>query len=210
MKNHISKIFFLIIIFFISCDEKKDIIEIYLTKKQIESYDGVSLKVGIKDSVKTKIIIERFGSDTRIDTINDKLIYMGHFSSKQNDLEDIPFINDSEIIGFDFEKSEIHLKKSVTEKIYNSIPNWRKKNILGKQFVLCHNKKIILNGYFLGSMSSVWSNTFQILYHKYPEYKRKNNIKSVVFSMHDSINFEKNNLKKNKELYNAFRNRLID
>ena len=195
--------------FFISCEEKKDIIEIYLTKRQIENFDGVSLKVGIKDSSKIKRIIERFGSNTRIDTINDKLIYMGHFNSKQNDLQDEPFINDSEIIGIDFENSQIHFKKSVTENIYNSIPNWRKDNNIGKQFVLCHNKKIILNGYFLGSMSSVWSNTYQILYHNYPDDKRKNNKESVMFSIHDSINFEKNNLKKNKELYNAFRNRLV-
>ena len=181
MKNRISNIIFLIFLIFVSCEQEKDIIEIYLTKNQIESYDGVPLQVGIKDSVIIKRIIDKFGSDIRIDTINDKLIYMGHFSSKQNDLEDKPFINDSEIIGLDFENSEIHFTKSVTEKIYNSIPNWRKENILGKQYVLCHNKKIILNGYFLGSMSSVASNTYQILYHNYPEHKRKNNIKVLSF-----------------------------
>ena len=177
---------------------------------KIESYDGVPLRVAIKDSVIINQVLKSYGEEIRIDTIKDKPIYMGHFFVTNKDLEEKPFINDSEILGFDFENSEIHFSKSVTEKIYNSIPNWRKKNYFGKQFVLCHNGKIILNGYFIGSMSKYSSNTYQIKYHNYPEHKRHSGIKSVAFSINDSLNFEKNNLKKNKKLYEAFKNRLIN
>lgn len=168
------------------------------------------MRTAIKDSIIIKQVIDSYHEEIRIDTVKDKPIYMGHFLVGPKDLEEKPFINDSEILGFDFEDSEIHFSKSVTEKIYKSIPNWRKKNHFGKQFVLCHNGKIILKGYLLGSMSSYWSNTYQIYYHPYPEYKRNDTLKSVKFLMSDSLNFEKNYLKKNKELYNAFKNRLLN
>ena len=210
MKNQIPKIFFFLLLSFISCKEKKDFIEIYLTKNKIESYDGVPLRVAIKNNLIITQILESYGEEIRIDTIKDKPIYMGHFLVEQKDLEEKAFINDSEILGFDFENSEIHFSKSVTSKIYNSIPNWRKKNYFGKQFALCHNGKIILSGYLIGSMSKYSSNTYQIKYHNYPEHKRNSGIKSVAFSINDSLNFEKNNLKKNKKLYEAFKNRLIN
>lgn len=209
MKNHILKIFFLLSISFISCDDKKDIIEIYLTKNTIESYEGVPLKIAIKDSIIINQIIETYGEEIRIDTINERLIYMGHFSVEQNDLEEKPFIKDSEILGFNFEESKIHFSKSVTTKIYESIPNWRKNNHFGKQFALCHNGKIILNGYLIGSMSSYWSNTYQIFYHNYPEQERSNGIKSVEFSFYNSLKFKKS-LKKDKNLYGIFKNRIIN
>lgn len=210
MKNRIPKIFFVLFLSFFSCEEKKDVIEIYLTKNKIESYDGVPLRVAIKDSVIINQVLENYGEEIRIDTIKDKPIYMGHFLVAQKDLEEKPFINDFEILGFDFENSEIHFSKSVTEKIYNSIPNWRKQNHFGKQFVLCYNGKIILKGYFLNSWSSYWSNTYQISYHPLPEKKIADTLKYVKYRISDSLNFEKNNLKKNTELYNAFKNRLIN
>ena len=146
----------------------------------------------------------------KIDTLKNKPIYMGHFLVEKNDLEDKPFISDSEILGIDFDESRIHFSKSVTEKIYNSIPEWKKKSIFGKQFAMCHNGKIILSGYLIGSMSSYWSNTYQIYYERSPENKRNNGLRSISFLISDSLNFEKNNLMKNEELYNAFKNRLIN
>ena len=58
-------------------------------------------------------------------------------------------------------------------------------------------------------MSSYWSNTYQIYYHSFPAHRRNDTIKSVSFLMSDSLNFDKNNLKKNKELFDVFKNRLI-
>ena len=193
-----------------SCKKKTDIIEIYLTKDKIESYDGVPLRFAIKDSIIIKQVIDSYHEEIRIDTLKNKPIYMGHFLVEKNDLEDKPFISDSEILGIDFDESRIHFIKSVTEKIYNSIPEWKKKSIFGKQFAMCHNGKIILSGYLIGSMSSYWSNTYQIYYERSPENKRNNGLRSISFLISDSLNFEKNNLMKNEELYNAFKNRLIN
>ena len=39
--------------------------------------------------------------------------------------------------------------RTLPNKIYDSIPIWRKKNYFGKQFVLCHNGKIILSDWLL-------------------------------------------------------------
>jgi hypothetical protein len=203
------KIFPLVFLLF-SCKKKNDIIEIYLTKNKIESYDGVPLRTAIKDTTIIRQVLESYNEEIRIDTLNNKPIYMGHFVAELGDLEEKPFINDSEILGFDFDDSRIYFNKSVTEKIYKSIPEWRKKNHFGKQFVLCHNGKIILNGYFINSMSSFWSTTHQIYYHHSSKKNRNDTLNNVSFLMSDSLNFEKDNLKKNKELYNAFKNRLIN
>ena len=181
-----------------SCKKKNDIIEIYLTKNKIESYDGVPLRTAINDTTIIRQVLESYNEEIRIDTLNNKPIYMGHFVAELGDLEEKPFINDSEILGFDFDDSRIYFNKSVTEKIYKSIPEWRKKSHFGKQFVLCHNGKIILNGYFINSMSSYWSTTHQIYYHHSAKNKRNDTLNNVSFLMSDSLNFEKNNLKKNK------------
>lgn len=201
---------FPLVFFLFCCKKKDDVIEIYLTKEKIESYDGVPLRKAIKDTLIINQVIENYKEEIRIDTVNDKPIYMGHFLVDKNDLEEKPFINDSEILGFDFENSEIHFSKLVSKKIYKLIPEWSKESHFGKQFVLCHNGKIILSGYFIGSISSYWSTTYQIYYHSYPEIKRNDTLTSVTFSICDSLNFDKNNLRKNKELYNTFKNRLIN
>jgi hypothetical protein len=210
MKNKISIVVINLLFLLVACEKKRDIIEIYLTKNKIESYDGVPLRTAIKDTTIISQVLESYKEEIRIDTLNYKPIYMGHFVAELGDLEEKPFINDSEIVGFDFDDSRIYFNKSVTEKIYKSIPEWRKKSHFGKQFVLCHNGKIILNGYFINSMSSYWSTTHQIYYHHSPKNKRNDTLNNVSFLMSDSLNFEKKNLKKNKELYNAFKNRLIN
>ncbi|WP_432670422.1 hypothetical protein [Flavobacterium sp. SM2513] len=192
-----------------SCHKKKDIIEIYLTKNKIESYDGVPLRVGIKNSIIIKQVVDIYGEGVRVDTLAEKLIYMGHFNVKREDLEEKPFINNAEILGFDFEKSEIHFSESVTEKIYNALPIWHKENYFGKQFALCHNGTLVLTGYMYGSMSKFHSTTYQIVYHHSSAVQRKNEIKSVAFSVYDSLNVEENHLLKDNVFYNTFKNRLI-
>ena len=125
-------------------------------------------------------------------------------------MEEKPFITNPEILGIDFENSQIYFAKSVALKISKLKPKWINESHFGKQFVLCHNGKIVLSGYFINSWSSFWSNTYQIYYHSLPEKKIADKLKNVHFSFSNSINFEKNNLKKNPELYNAFRNKIID
>lgn len=199
---------FLIIIFLISCNQKKDEdIEIYLLKNRIESYEGVPLRTAIKDSVILKQVLESWGEGVRIDTINDKPIFMGHFQVDKKNLQEKPFVVDSEILGLDFKNSRIYFKKSVAERIYDSLPNWNKRKQFGKQFVLCHNHKIILNGYLIPSFSSYWSNSYQIYFHRLPD--ENDTITRVGYSFNYGLNFEENNLKKHKHLYEAFKNREI-
>lgn len=200
---------FILSVLCISCTKKEDIIEIYLTKNSIESYDGVPLRVGIKDSVLVKQVLDFYGKYARIDTVKDKIIYMGHFKVTKENLEEKPFINDSEILGFDFDRAEMHFSENVTKKIYDAIPTWHKNHYFGKQFALCHNGKIILSGYLYPSNSKFHSTTYQIQYHPYPAVQRKDKIKSVAFWVQDSLNFEKNQLLNDTAFYNIFKNRLI-
>lgn len=189
---------------FSSCKKEKDIIEIYLTKKRIESYDGIAVKEAIKDSVMLKDILHNYGEKVRVDTINNKLIYMGNFNATHQDLEETPFIKDSEILGMDFKESAIHFKSSVADKIYGQISKWKNPQHTGRQFVLCKNGKIILNGYLLGSMSSYWSNTYSILY-----YPKESNKGVVKYSIYDSLNLDPEYLKNDKQLRLAFKNRIL-
>ncbi|MFC6097628.1 hypothetical protein ACFPVY_13305 [Flavobacterium qiangtangense] len=203
-----NTLLYFVLFFIISCQNKKgDIIEIYLTNHRIESYEGVPLRVAIKDSVILRQVLESWGEEIRIDTVNDKPIFMGHFQAEEKDLQKKPFIEDSEIIGLDFKNSRIHFKKSVTEKIYDSLPKWNKRKEFGKQFVLCHNGKIVIKGYLINSYSSKWSSTYLISYHALPD--KNDVIKQVSFPINYGLNFEENKLKKHENLYGAFKNREI-
>ena len=203
-----NQLFCFVLLLLISCQQKKDdTIEIYLTNHRIESYEGVPLRVAIKDSIILRQVLESLGEEIRIDTVSDKPIFMGHFQAEEKDLQKKPFINDSEIIGIDFKNSRIHFSKSVTEKIYDSLPNWNKIKQFGRQFVLCHNGKIVIKGYFINSYSSKWSSTYLISYHALPN--KSDAIKEVFFPINYGLNFEKNNLKKHKDLYAVFKNREI-
>ena len=205
MKN---QFFYFVLLLLISCQQKKeDTLEIYLTNHRIDSYEGVPLRVAIKDSVILRQVLESWGEEIRIDTVNNKPIFMGHFQAEEKDLQKKPFIKDSEIIGLDFKNSRIHFKKSVPEKIYDSLPEWNKRKEFGKQFVLCHNGKIVIKGYLINSYSSKWSSTYLISYHALPA--KNDAIKEVSFPINYGLNFEENNLKKHENLYGAFKKREI-
>ena len=193
----------------LSCTKKEDVIEIYLTKNKIESYNGVPLRVGIKDNLILKNVVDFYGTDIRVDTITEKLIYMGHFNVQKEDLEEKPFIINSEILGFDFEKSEIHLSKNAEEKIYNTQNDWRKNTALRKQFAICYNGAVVLTGYLIPSICSHHSNTYQIWYNPNITDNQQNEFKASQLIMTDSLNFEKNYLLKDKIFYNTFKNRII-
>ncbi len=192
-----------------SCSEKPDVIEIYLTKNKIETYEGIPLTDELKSKLKEQGHSENYINEVRMNITKNKLVYTGHFLVKKEDLEEKPFIKNSEIIGLDFENSEIHFSKSVAQKILNSLPKWQKNNYFGKQFVLCHNKKVVLSGYFLNNMTSYWSNTYQIFYYQLPKSQENDTIKTVKYLMVDSLKFKKNTLIKNKELFETFKNRVI-
>lgn len=69
MEKRISNIIIFLFLIFVSCEQKKDSIEIYKTKNRIESYDGIALRDAIKDSVIINQIIESYKEEIRIDTL---------------------------------------------------------------------------------------------------------------------------------------------
>ena len=202
---------------FISCKEKyrEDKIEFYLTKERIQSFDGVPIEEAVFDSnpkyddnIK-KRLLERYENKVRIDTLKKEIIFAGKFNVQASDLQNKPFIKNSEIIGIDFENSSIQFKESVAKNIYDSIKIWRSENhSYGRQFVLKHNEKIILNGYFFSMMSSQLSNTYQILYFPVNENRKNDSINNINYLFYEGLNFDKK-LINNKLLRKAFKNRVI-
>ena len=196
-------ILFALLIVFVSC-EKKDLIEIYLTKCRVESYDGQSLKSSIKDSLILDKITNLYGENLRYDSIRDRIIYMGRFNAVKSDLQLEPFIKDSEILELDVSASRIYFKEMVQNRIYDSLPRWTNEGgFVGRQFVICLNGKIVSNGYF----DSLWNrfecktNTIFFYHDKYDSSKK-------VGFLIDSANIELSNLKKNSSFISAFTSRI--
>lgn len=196
-------ILLIFLILFISC-EKKDLIEIFLTKNRIESYDGKSLKSSIKDSLILDRITNLYGDNLRYDSIKDRIIYMGRFNAVKSDLQLEPFIKDSEILELDVSASRIYFKEMVQNRIYDSLPKWTKEGgFVGRQFVICLNGKIVSNGYF----DSMWdrfeckTNTIFFYHDKYDSSKK-------VGFLIDSANIELSYLKKNSSFISAFKSRI--
>ena len=129
----------------VSCVEKENTdkkIEIYLTNKRIESYEGIKPE-NLKDTTKFKDLLERFNKIAiKLDTINNDIIFAGAFNANDEDLDVKPLINSNEILMFDFTSSKIIMKESVVKKIKDL--DWKMGDDFGRQFVLCINKKPVL------------------------------------------------------------------
>jgi hypothetical protein len=182
-----------------SCKNADDKLEIYLTNGLIESFEGIPVKEAVDDSIKYKNIVDLYGEKLKYDTINQKILYSGRFTTEKHDLKDKLFIVDSEILGVDFKKSEIFFTNSVSQKLKNLDHSM----VRGRQFVLMHNNNTVINGYLFSTYSSYWSNTYQIHFYQ----SEKIDQKEVRFSFNDSINFDENHLIKNKKLVKAFEKR---
>lgn len=190
----------LITISFLSCDsESTDVLEIYLLKNRIETLDGIPI-VELKDTLIKNELIERFGTNLHYDTIANKVIFAGSFFSKKSDLQNQPFITNEEIIGLELANYSICFNKSVGKKISDSYLEWRKENQSGKQFALCRNGTIILNGYFYNAINNYTSNTYQIFY--LPNNKKDTN--KYLFTAGPSYD-----LSKDKKTLDLFKNKII-
>lgn len=136
----------------VSCVEKENTdkkIEIYLTNKRIESYEGIKPE-NLKDTTKFKDLLERFNKIAiKLDTINNDIIFAGAFNANDEDLDVKPLINSNEILMFDFTSSKIIMKESVVKKIKDL--DWKMGDDFGRQFVLCINKKPVFKWLFLSS-----------------------------------------------------------
>ncbi|MCO6173618.1 hypothetical protein NHF50_01025 [Flavobacterium sp. NRK F10] len=190
-------IIFISFFLFISCEKnenKKSKVEIYLTNKRIESYEGVKTK-NLNDTLKYKELLDRFSQfSIKIDTVHNDIIFAGAFDIKNMDLEDHPLISDDEILKFNFDTSKIVMKKSAINKITNL--NWKMGNSFGRQFVLCIDKKPVICGYFYNSSSSFLSNTYQIFI---DDYKLINS--EVEYKIYFGKDLKTPNLKNSNEFY---------
>jgi hypothetical protein len=190
----------LITISFLSCNkESKDVLEIYLLKNRIETLEGVPVSE-LKDTSIKNGLIERFGTNLRYDTITNKVIFAGSFFSKKSDIENQPFITNEEIIGLELANYSICFNKSVDKKISDSYLKWRKENQSGKQFALCRNGAIVLNGYFYNAINNYTSITYQIFYTP----NNKNDTIKYLFTNGASYD-----LSKDKKILDLFKNKLI-
>ncbi|RBA29457.1 hypothetical protein [Flavobacterium tibetense] len=165
-----KKAFFLLFPFFfifISCQKNEDKIEIYLTQEPIEFTEGIHVRDFftddfIKDNNESSInkINNLIRNNVRIDTINKEFIYCGDFTATKEQLEEKPFIEDSEIINFNSKSSIINFEKSVIEK-FDNLKYYENK--IGIQFAVCINEKPVMFGYFIkGFMSGYYSKNYII------------------------------------------------
>ena len=205
--------------FWISCSNdksskieknEKTVIEIYLPKKRIQTKKGIKVTDSLLDkkySPDLKKLIEKdWKKNVRYDTIKKRFIYAGEFKATKKDLPEKPFINDNEIIDFDFNTNTLILSKTAVEKIKKMHSDIR----FSKQFVLTSNKKPILCGYFYNIISSYYVDTYYIIYDrtiKIDKTKETFNFILRKIPMMDSNYKELPNMKLKKDFYDAFKKR---
>lgn len=215
-----NKTIFLFIIIFLSFTgcKKKDItdktieIEIYLPKVRIQSNDGIELKhewnLGVtseKDS--SWVNLNKIHSTyARQDRQSGNIIYAGSFVANEQDLSKKPFIRHNEIIGFNFETSEIIFTASGMKKLWELKPNYA----YSRQFVITANRKPILTGYFYNALSSSYVKHYYITYRGgydgvvKPKFKSEN--LRIEFNPKSEYNFnlEKYDFRLKTDFYESF------
>src|SRR5690606_18094592 len=102
---------FLLLFVLYSCQKKhQDVIEIYLTKERIPHKVGVPFEE-IPKYVDIDLTDPVFGRYDHFfvsyDTISKDFVFLGEFDIRRENLEEEPFITNDEILGFDFEKSNV-------------------------------------------------------------------------------------------------------
>ena len=198
-------IYLLFLIVMSSCQKKsQDIIEIYLTKERIPHKVGVPFDEMSKyvDVDLTEGFFGRYDYFfVSYDTINKKPIYLGEFEVKKEDLEEEPFITNDEILGFDFEKSELVINNKATNRISKEIKELQ-------QFVVCVNNKPQIKGYFQNVMSSKIFETFNLFYFKSQDELKDENYHLILHSGVAKNEFIIPDFQTtNPEFYNAFQTR---
>ena len=148
-------------------------VEIYLTNKRIESYQGVKLEKSKIDSLKIVALQNSFGKDIRFDTLKSEIIFAGAFTAKKQDLRKKPFIKSNQIKVFNKSNGDLVLD-SIAEKSINELNH----DSFGNQFVLTIDKKPEIFGYFYPISISSWNHcsTYHYIFpkgktNKYTLYK---------------------------------------
>ena len=133
----------------VSCQEKKDKIEIYLLNKRIVSSEGIPIeKLEFYDSISSKG--KELYKDCVFDLKDSCAICSGKFEVKNEDINHKPLVDDKEVLSFNLKENSIKISKNGVEKISCLEPNYLK----GVQFVVCVNKEPKFTGYFSSVFSS--------------------------------------------------------
>jgi hypothetical protein len=144
----------------------KPLIEIYLPKERIKSYDGSKIMTewNFSETLKTDttfiIMNEILLEYGRYDSITNKTIYAGSFEASQTDLPQEPLIKDDEILSFNFNTSKLTLSSSAVKKLWCLKSDF----LYSQQFVITANRQPILTGYLFNVLSSSTVNHFYITY----------------------------------------------
>jgi hypothetical protein len=162
------------IVFLSSCvqkDEKANI-EIFLLNERPVTQEGISYKeLLINEVVNEKFASEIDTSLVRYDTLKSEFIYAGSFDAVKKVFLKKPFIESSEIIGFNSDKNTFFFSKSAAEKINSLKPSMR----FGVPFVICENGKPFFTGYFWSTYSSYGSTWYCIKFdHMQKKYSNNN------------------------------------
>lgn len=192
----------------VSCQEKKDKIEIYLLNKRIVSSEGIPFpEMDVYDSLSNEAK-KRFQYSS-YNTIDSSLIYAGKFEVETSDINEKPLIENNEILSFNLKRNTIEISKTGVEKIMdleNDVVN-------SIQFVICVNNRATMTGYFNSVFSSyppIWN---FIIYLPKVQSNINNEVKDSEFVLYR--NYRKDemvNLEEYPELIKAFKNtnRLIE
>ncbi|MGL2967313.1 hypothetical protein [Flavobacterium sp. XGLA_31] len=204
----------ILLIFLVSCKNETsknvDIIEIYTPKKPIASYLGESIveypniyNQLLQDAKGTSFIVDT--NIVKVDSITKQVYYANKFKSTEKDLSNNPLINSSEIKGINFETNEIVFSESGSKKIRTIKQRVKYCN----QFMVTVNRKSIINGYLVNSLTSNYVYGYQILYVPTIKFKEKTidnkNQEYFIEYYSKEKGLFKPNLKKNTELYKAFK-----
>ena len=188
----------------VSCQEKKDKIEIYLLNKRIISSEGVPFtEMSFYDSIS-----EMNKENYKFCSFNLKdssKICAGKFEVKTSDINEKPLVEDDEIISLNLKNNQLALNEKGDEKVKRIKPD----NIKGTQFVICVNKKPVLTGYFKSNFSSFYP-SWNFIYYSYENhddlnYGKQINLKYTLEKC-ENRDFKLLNLEEYPELIQAFKN----
>lgn len=200
----------LIFLLAISCQEKKDKIEIYLLNKRILSSEGIPFsEMSVFDSLSKEAKVKY--KDFTYNIIDSCLVYAGKFEVKTSDINEKPLVEDDEIISLNLKNNELVLNEKGDEKVKRIKPD----NIKGTQFVICVNKEPVLTGYFKSNFSSFYP-SWNFISYSYEDNDGLNYGKQIklkyTLEKCENRDFKLLNLQDYPELIQAFKNtnRLIE
>jgi hypothetical protein len=174
------------IIFFVYSCQKKDNVEIYLLKEVKPN------KIGVKYLNDDKY------DTTTYDSIKNIYYKWGDFDYEKVDLNEKPFISNSEILSLDTLKGVIKFNRNASQRIIKITSDFHR----SKQFVITVNGKPVMNGYFHNIFSSFGTDWNTIRFEDLKNIENKE-LKFYQFNIYKGKGL-KNNFDKAKINYSEY------